>query len=80
MQINGIPNTFFNETTNYYNKFFIENNNDVWDKKQCTIFGTSIKSSNRMAINYYEKWTTISNNTITIKRKCQELARYIINV
>lgn len=80
MKINGIPNTFFNETTNYYNTFFIENNNDLWDKKQCTIFGTSIKSSNRMAINYYEKWTTMSNNTITIKRKCKELARYIINV
>lgn len=56
----------------YYNTFFIENNDNIWEKKQCTIFGTSLKSSDRMSTNYYEKWITLSNNTITVYRKCQE--------
>ncbi|CAI6363230.1 unnamed protein product [Macrosiphum euphorbiae] len=72
IEINGIPDTFFNKTTNYYNTFFIENNDNLWEKKQCTIYGTSIKSSKRMTLNYYEKWITVSNNTVTVTRKCQD--------
>lgn len=66
MQINRIPITFFNKTHDY-NTFFIENNDNLWNQKQCPIYSISI---NRLAINCYNKWIKVLNIKSTVIKNC----------
>lgn len=68
--MNEISGTQVNDTTIVYHNFFSENNYIDWEKKLCTVYGTSIVS-NKKEIKYYTIWKTVSNNTITVQKQCQ---------